>query len=251
MDNRYGSLASWVYDLDKPVGHSFGDLDFYANRLGAITGPILEPAVGNGRVLIPLRERGFEVVGFDASEDMLARCRAYCKARGLAPPLSRQRFEDFAYPEPFAAIIIPAGSFQLITDFAQARATLERFHAHLRPGGLLLLDLDSPRTLIETEAGTRDWRVSEDDLLTLTIQPMAADFIAQTTHAYLRYEHWRGGRLACTELERFKLRWWGVEEIAMVLREVGFTDVVLSSDYQYGHRPHRNSHIFSVAACRR
>jgi len=29
MQNRYGKLASWVYDLDKPAGHSFGDQEFY------------------------------------------------------------------------------------------------------------------------------------------------------------------------------------------------------------------------------
>jgi hypothetical protein len=23
--NRYGSLSAWAYDLDKPIGHSFGD----------------------------------------------------------------------------------------------------------------------------------------------------------------------------------------------------------------------------------
>ncbi len=52
MENVYGKLAAWVYHLDKPIGHSFGDLEYYRERLAGCTGAILEPATGNGRILI-------------------------------------------------------------------------------------------------------------------------------------------------------------------------------------------------------
>ena len=65
MNNRYGNLASQVYNLDKHIGRSFGDVEYYRERLRGSTGLILEPAVGNGRVLIPLLEAGLQVVGFD------------------------------------------------------------------------------------------------------------------------------------------------------------------------------------------
>src|SRR4029453_7715973 len=97
MKNRYGRLSAWVYDLDKPSGRSFGDLEFYRDRLPRCPGPILEPAVGTGRLLIPLLEAGFAVEGFDASDEMLERCRANCRARRLGPPLQRMRFHDFPY----------------------------------------------------------------------------------------------------------------------------------------------------------
>lgn len=48
MKNRYGRLGALVYDLDKPIGRSFGDIEFYKERLADCDGPILEPAVGNG-----------------------------------------------------------------------------------------------------------------------------------------------------------------------------------------------------------
>ena len=67
IKNEYGNLASWVYDLDKPVGRSFGDIEFYQERLSGCRGAILEPAVGNGRILIPLLEAGLNIQGFDAS----------------------------------------------------------------------------------------------------------------------------------------------------------------------------------------
>lgn len=35
MLSYYGRLSSEVYDMDKPIGHSFGDVEFYLSSLGA------------------------------------------------------------------------------------------------------------------------------------------------------------------------------------------------------------------------
>lgn len=54
MNSRYGTLASWGYDLDKPVGRTFGDIAYYRRRLEDCAGPILEPAVGSStHVCVP------------------------------------------------------------------------------------------------------------------------------------------------------------------------------------------------------
>lgn len=143
MENRYGKLASWVYNLDKPVGRSFGDLEYYRRLLSECEGPILEPAVGNGRIFVPLLEAGFPIEGFDASEEMLDYCRDECRRRNISASLTRQTFEEFSYDKSFAAIIIPAGSLQLITDAALAAAVLKRFYQYLVPNGRLIVDLDS------------------------------------------------------------------------------------------------------------
>lgn len=50
-----------VYDIDKSIGHSFGDIEFYLQRLRSCTGPVLEPSVGTGRVMISLLEAGIEI----------------------------------------------------------------------------------------------------------------------------------------------------------------------------------------------
>jgi len=75
MLGYYSNLSSEVYDLDKYIGRSFGDVEFYSERLANCTGRILEPGVGTGRMLIPLLEQGLKVDGFDVSEEMLNICR--------------------------------------------------------------------------------------------------------------------------------------------------------------------------------
>ncbi len=67
MSWDYGALATEVYELDKPIGHSFGDVEYYIRQLSGVSGRILEPAAGTGRVLIPLLEAGFELEGLDSS----------------------------------------------------------------------------------------------------------------------------------------------------------------------------------------
>ena len=65
-DNRYGSLAAEIYDIDKPFG-KLPDTAFYRDALKDLDGPILEPACGSGRTLVPLAEVGHEMWGFDTS----------------------------------------------------------------------------------------------------------------------------------------------------------------------------------------
>lgn len=251
MHNRYGKLASWVYHLDKPIGHSFGDQEYYRQRLTGCDGAVLEPAVGNGRIFVPLLEAGLAIEGFDASQDMIEYCQQECLKRRLPTPLTCQTFDNFHYEQRFAAIILPAGSFQLITDTTSAMTVLKRFHDHLLPGGRLILDIDPIESIMEDSGSARSWVVKENELLTLISQRAEIDHIRQTTLSHLRYEHWRDGALLGTELDLFHLRWWGVAELAFALREAGFVDVVASGDYQHGRPPRQGDQIISFEATRR
>ncbi|MGO3741928.1 class I SAM-dependent methyltransferase [Kerstersia sp.] len=237
-NNRYGRLAAQVYHLDKPIGHSFGDVAFYLERLQHCPGPILEPAAGNGRILIPLLQAGLDIHGFDASADMLALCRTECAQRGLPAPVTQQTFEAFQYDQPFAAIIIPAGSFQLITDHAAATDVLRRCHHALQTQGRLILDLDPAHAIHTGGHSVRAWQPSPAQQLTLTCDRLQTDHINQISVDLLRYEAWENGLLQSTELESFSLRWWGVQEMLAALRAAGFTgSITVSGSYAHGRWP--------------
>lgn len=251
MQNRYAKLAAWVYNLDKPVGRSFGDIEYYRTRLAACAqGPILEPAVGNGRVLVPLLKDGFPIEGFDASQQMLDYCIEECSQRRLATDLKLGTFEGFTTEKRYAAIIIPAGSFQLITDTAAAMAALRRFHEHLLPNGRLILDIDPINGFLSERVYVRSWTPAEGELLTLTDTPVETDHIAQTSLSHLRYDHWRNGNLIASELDLFKLRWWGINELTLALQAAGFADMVVSGGYVHGRAPTKDDEAITIEACR-
>jgi hypothetical protein len=75
----YGKLATEVYDIDKPIGRSYRDVEFYLERLRSCTGRILEPGVGTGRMLIPLLEAGLAVEGVDSSPEPAIRASSICR----------------------------------------------------------------------------------------------------------------------------------------------------------------------------
>lgn len=237
--NLYGSIAAEIYDLDKPVG-AMPDTAFYLDRLSGVGGPILEPACGSGRALIPLAQAGHAMTGFDPSADMLDRCRARCDALGLAPDLTLGRYEDFAYDRRFAAVIVPAGSFTLIADFAVAMAVLRRFHAHLEPGGLLMIDLQSLAALKAPIEDRRSWTAGNGDLLTLEGIGTGTDWLRQTFATRYRYERWRDHRLVETQIDPMMQRAWGVGEFELALGAAGFRDVRVIGGYDRS-RPARAS----------
>ncbi|MFA1820216.1 class I SAM-dependent methyltransferase [Virgibacillus oceani] len=251
MLSYYSKLSSEVYDIDKHIGLSFGDVEFYSERLDSCTGPILEPGVGTGRILIPLLEKGLKVDGFDVSDEMLKICRRNCDSRGLNPKLLKDQMESFSSSEKYEAIIIPTGTFLLLHRREESIKALKNFHHHLADGGKLILDISSiplQTDLSTDKMSTRIWQTRAGEMITLETKLVEVDYINQYTISHHRYEKWEGGKLVQTELEQFPLRWYGVEEFKMMLEQIGFQVIVISADYNYGEYPINASQIITFEA---
>ena len=237
MFSYYSNLSSEVYDLDKPIGHSFGDIEFYLERLATSTGKILEPAVGTGRMLIPLLENGLNVEGFDVSSEMLTICRDHCGKRGLNPKLFTASMQDFQVDQKYEAIILASGTFLLLHEREDSLKALTNFYHHLADGGRLIFDIFLQTDIELGKSHTKTWECENGDVITLETKITQVDYIHQYTVSHNRYEKWRNGVLQQTELERFPLRWYGVEEIKLILQTIGFNDITISTNYKYGKYP--------------
>ncbi|WP_174732239.1 class I SAM-dependent methyltransferase [Mesobacillus harenae] len=247
----YSKLSSEVYDLDKFIGRSFGDVEFYQERLSSCTGSILEPGTGTGRMLIPLLEKGLKVEGIDASTEMLTICRRNCEKRGLLPILFEGKMESFVLDKEYEAIIIPAGSFLMLHRREDSIRALKNFHKHLGKRGKLIIDTFLPTDFTTGIVSTRSWECENGDTITLENKTVKVDYINQYTLSHGRYEKWRNGQLIQTELEEFPLRWYGVEELKMLLEQTGYSDVLISADYKYGKYPTGSNQVITFEANRR
>jgi SAM-dependent methyltransferase len=235
--NRYGEMCAEVYVLDKPPG-ALGDIDYYREALGGLEGPFLEAACGSGRLMIPMLEAGFDVHGFDHSEHMLAQCRKAADERGLTLKVQRSSYQDFAFDQPFGAIVSPVGSFTLVTDFEAALAALRRFHECLRPGGRLFVDIMPLAHLTARPLdGVRSWTTPAGDLLRVVSNVVELDLLAQRRVSQDRYERWRAGRLVEQELEVLAVRCWALKEFEFTLKEAGFAGISVCGDYRVGRPP--------------
>lgn len=246
----YGELCTQVYDLTKTTGQSLnGDLEYYQGKLKHCQGRILEAMVGSGRLMIPLLESGLTVDGVDYSPEMLASCRKNCKERGLQANLYESNLPNLSLPHRYEAIIIPCGSFLLIEDRQESVKALKRLYEHLEPGGRLLLDLFLPDKNFEIgKTETSAFHLPDGDTITLENKLVEVDWFNQFSVSHLKYEKWRNGSLIQTELQRFALRWYGIEEFKLVLKDVGFSDVQVCADFTDGRKPDHEKQTFVYEA---
>ncbi|RXZ77610.1 class I SAM-dependent methyltransferase [Paenibacillaceae bacterium] len=253
--SEYGELCTEVYDLTKEIGQSFsGDVEYYLEKLKDCKGRILEAMVGSGRVIIPLLESGLIVDGVDYSPKMLASCRRRCDERGLTPNLYEANLQELSLPQKYEAIIIPGGSFLLIEQREESLRVLHRLYDHLEPGGQLILDLFLPDNNYNSSeigrwGGAATYHLPNGDLITIEEKCVETDlFYNQYRISYLKYEKWRDGVLIQTELQRFALRWYGIEEFKFILESIGFSDVNVCADFEDGKKPTRGDQKFVYQA---
>jgi SAM-dependent methyltransferase len=109
------------------------DVPFYVQLAEEADGPIVELAVGTGRVAIPVaRATGQQVIGIDSSPAMLEKARM---AGGDLLELHLGDMRELELDEPAALIYSPYRALFHLPTWADRRRTFERVAASLRPGG--------------------------------------------------------------------------------------------------------------------
>jgi SAM-dependent methyltransferase len=113
-----------------------GDIGFYAGLARQASGPLVELAIGNGRVAIPVaQETGQQVIGIDSSPAMLKLARARAAAAGVQLDLREGDMRELALDEPAALIYCPFRALLHLPAWADRRRTFERVAASLQPDG--------------------------------------------------------------------------------------------------------------------
>src|SRR5215472_4561498 len=112
------------------------DVAFYVGLARAAEGPLVELAIGNGRVAIPVaRATGRPVIGIDSSPAMLAKARAGAAQAGVRLELREGDMRDLALDESAGLIYCPFRALLHLPTWADRRRTFERVAASLRPDG--------------------------------------------------------------------------------------------------------------------
>ena len=112
------------------------DIGFYVELAREADGPLVELAVGNGRVAIPVaRASRRRVIGIDSSPAMLAQARERAAAAGVDLDLRQQDMRDLAVEELAGLIYCPFRALLHLPGWADRRRVFTRVAASLRPGG--------------------------------------------------------------------------------------------------------------------
>jgi SAM-dependent methyltransferase len=112
------------------------DVPFYVELAREADGPLVELAVGSGRVAIPVAQAtGRPVLGIDTSPAMLAQARERAAAAGVDLELREGDMRDFTVEEPAGLVYCPFRALLHLPTWADRRRVFERVAAALRPGG--------------------------------------------------------------------------------------------------------------------
>jgi len=156
VEPRDAALAR-LYDLD--LAEDPGDLDLYLALAERTGDPIVELAVGTGRVAIPLAAAGHHVVGVDADAAMLDRAQARAAAAGQGSARLTERLRLVRHDmvavhradlgpslaDGAGLAILALNSILLLADRARQRAVIATMGSLLAPGGIAAIDVWLPQ----------------------------------------------------------------------------------------------------------
>ena len=112
------------------------DVPFYVSLAMDTAGPLVELAVGTGRVAIPVAlATSRTVVGIDSSPAMLAQARRASREAGVALDLREGDMRDLELDEPAGLIYCPYRALLHLPTWADRRRVFDRVARSLRPGG--------------------------------------------------------------------------------------------------------------------
>ncbi len=145
MQNSYRFLSAYYDRFTGDVGYpEWADYCVRRFREAGITPEIvLDLACGTGRLCAELAVRGYDMIGVDASPEMLM--QAMDNTAGLSPrPLFlQQRMERLDLYGTVGACLCCLDSINYVTDPRALREAFRRVELFLEPGGLFLFDVNT------------------------------------------------------------------------------------------------------------
>lgn len=238
-----GIAAEWYDDL---LHEEKKDTEYYSTLVKENGGPALEIACGTGRNLIPIAEAGIEIDGVDSADEMLQKCRTKIEAKNLPIELFQQDMADLKINKKYKTIIIPGGSFQLLTDFDVVRNTLLKIKEHLLSDGKFILDTFIPIAGVNlNEQGA--WQnartaARENGENLCVFSSTKYDIGEQLMFGKYKYELYNNKLLQQTYYDEITLRWYGKYEFKMLLEQAGFNNVII--DVKNVMSVHGNSFVY-------
>jgi SAM-dependent methyltransferase len=143
-DGYFGEQVAATYDQSHDAAFESEQIDTTADFLAGLAGagPVLELAIGTGRIALPLAARGLQVHGIELSAAMAARLRA--KPGGDRIGVTVGDMVTTRVPGPFSLVFLVFNTIGNLTTQDAQVGCFANAAAHLAPGGRFVIEVGVP-----------------------------------------------------------------------------------------------------------
>ncbi len=194
----YGDF-SYYYDLLTENVDYEQRCDYICNLLaenGVGKGILLDLACGTGSLSVLLHQRGFDVIGTDASEDMLTKAQEKKYETAPAAIFLCQKMEELDLFGTINAAVCTLDSINHLTDIKKVDEVFRRVSLFMEDGGIFIFDVNTPykhREILGDNTFVYDldevycvWQNSTDEELLTTVSLDIFEY-DEESDSYVRY----------------------------------------------------------------
>ncbi len=239
--NSYNIFARF-YDylnqnVDYDAGSSFISGIFKDNNVKSV----VDLACGTGIMREKLINEGFEVIGIDASCDMLSQAQQRLTDYSGKFSLLNAKMQDFELEEHVDGFICCLDSINHLTEQEDVLKTFKNVYNSLNDGGIFIFDVNTVykhQTALNNRAyvyDEEDFFLSWDnELLEDNIVRIMLDFFVYNGESYDRYS------------EEFNERAYSKEALCDMLKSAGFNSINIYGGFDFSEPKIDSERIFFV-----
>lgn len=227
--NSYQALSAYYDRFTDDVGYAdwadFFERLFARERMRP--GLILDLACGTGRLTRILAERGYEMIGADASPEMLMQAMQNTMDCEPRPLFLNQRMEELDLYGTVDVCLCCLDSINYVTDQQTLQKAFERVHLFLEPGnGLFVFDINTPEKFARMDGNAY---VREDEDVFCVWQAAVENGLCAYQFDIFARENERWTRAQETHEERV----YTVEQLTALLEKTGFSEIKTYGDQSF------------------
>ena len=195
-------------------------------RHGVTATSVLDLACGTGSLTRLLAKRGYDMIGADASPEMLMQAMQNTMDCSPRPLLINQRMEELDLYGNVDACLCCLDSVNYVTDPDDLAEAFRRVHLFLNPDGLFVFDINTPAKFSRIDGESY---VREDDGVFCVWQAAVEDGLCAYQFDIFEQDGDSWSRAQETHEERV----YEPQQLVRMLEEAGFTEIKTYGDQSF------------------
>lgn len=214
----------------------------YVNRYLTGKENILELGCGTGRLGIQLKQAGYQITGLDQSDNMLSLAYQHQQQANISFPLLERDMRDLSDLPTYDAVISFCDSLCYLETKEDVKKVFAQVYNQLKKGGLFLFDVHSLKQIedfigysyhTEIEDAVFLWE-SYSGESPYSVEHELTIFMKEKEGLYSRMDEWH------------KERTYPLEEYKILLKQAGFSEIEVTSDFTKEWQPESKRWFFKA-----